>query len=100
MPEYQNIACCALDPWPRVRFPVRAEASAFATPSLVSDPNIRQKMPTHKVTFSMRHEGASRNSPRDAPWEIWSQKYQLANFCKPLTPIGIGKIIGFCLSQP
>ena len=40
--------------------------------SLVSDPDIKQRKPSHRATFSMGYAGASRKSPQDAPWETLS----------------------------
>ena len=43
-----------------------------------ADPDVKQRRPSHRVTFSMGHAGASRTSPNDAPWEKLSQR-----FCNP-----------------
>ena len=53
--------------------PIGAKPLSFTTHSLVSDPGVEQRKPSHRVTVSMEHTGASRKSPNDAPWETLRQ---------------------------
>ena len=50
------------------------ETLSFATSSLVSDPGVEKRSPTHKITFSIGGKSGSRKSPNDAPWEKVRQK--------------------------
>jgi len=40
------------------------------TPSSASAPNIKQRRPSHRVTFSMGHAGANRKSSWETPIHI------------------------------
>jgi len=55
--------------------PSLGKIAVFATPSLVWDPDVKQRKPSDRVTLSMGHGGASRKSPNDVPWETLSQKF-------------------------
>jgi len=48
------------------RFPVQAKSLSFATPSLVSDPDIKHKRLSRRVAFSIERVGAM----KCPTWEI------------------------------
>jgi len=77
--------------WYLVPVPVGPKSLSFATPSLLSDLDGKQRRPIHRVTFYMAHVGASKKFPNDAPWEMLNQKIQLANFSKSLALVRMQK---------
>ena len=64
------------------------------TLSSVSDPDVKKRKPSHSISFSMGHAGASRKSPHDAPRETLSLRLNRSIFAPLLTvalSLGYGK---------
>jgi len=64
----------ALDPVSLIRFPVRAQHCYLRHPRRSHIQMLNKGGSPNRVTFSMGHAGASRKSPKGAPWEALNRR--------------------------